>query len=67
MQLLAHGATGASIARDVGLHPSAVSLQLAGRSPLRDDVREAIIAQIGPEAAAEVVAAIPQGPEQAAA
>jgi len=67
MQLNVRGVTGATIARDVGLHPSAVSLQLAGRSPLRDDVRDAIVERIGPEAAAEVVDAIPSPIEQAAA
>ena len=67
MQLNALGVTGSTIASDVGLHPSAVSLQLAGRSPLRDDVRDAIIARVGPEAAAAVLDAIPQDSERAAA
>ena len=67
MQLNALGVTGSTIASDVGLHPSAVSLQLAGRSPLRDDVRDAIIARVGSEAAAAVLATIPEQSEQAAA
>lgn len=66
-QLNALGVTGTAIARDVGLHQSAVSLQLAGRSPLRDDVRDAIVARIGPDAARDVLDAIPARDTKAAA
>ncbi len=62
-----HGVNVSDVARDVELSTSAVSQQLAGTTRLRDDVRDAIIARVGPEAAAEVVDAIPQGPERAAA
>ena len=62
-----HGVNVSDVARDVELSTSAVSQQLAGTTRLRADVGDAIIARIGPEAAAEVVAAIPSPIEQAAA
>lgn len=67
MQLNALGVTAATIARDVGVSPAAVSQQLAGTNRLRNDVRDAIIARVGPEAAAAVLDAIPQGDQRAAA
>jgi hypothetical protein len=67
MRLNALGVTASTIARDAGLHPSVVSVQLSGHSPLRDDVRDAIIARVGPEAARDVLDAIPRGDERAAA
>lgn len=67
LQLNALGVTAATIARDVGVSPAAVSQQLAGTNRLRDDVRDAIVERVGASAAADVLDAIPQATERAAA
>ena len=66
VELARHGYTVTAVAQRVGLTPSAVSLQLAGRVRISDAVRSALRDLVGAEAAAEVLAAIPT-PEDVAA
>jgi predicted transcriptional regulator len=66
LELARYGYTVTQLAQSVGLTPSAVSLQLAGRVRVSEAVRGALRDSIGAEAAAEVIAAIPT-PERVAA
>lgn len=65
-ELARHGYTVSAIARRVGLSVSAVSLQLAGVNRVSEPVRGALLEELGPAAAAEVLAAIPSREDLAA-
>lgn len=54
------------VARLAGLSTSAVSLQLAGHTRVSEPVRRVLLEELGPESAAEVLAAIPSREELAA-
>ena len=59
LELAHRGYSVSELARLAGLSTSAVSLQLAGRTRLGENVRKALLDALGPEGAADVLAAIP--------
>lgn len=67
VKLNLYGVSVSELAATVGLSTSAVSLQLAGVTRLSEPVRAGIVQLLGPDNAADVIAAVPERVDQVAA